>query len=143
RLCKVSGLGGAPNWSNGFLPAAFQGTPFRHEGDPVLDLRPPDRYADTQRATLDAILEMNQRHREARPGLLDLDGRIASYELAYRMQSEALEVGDLSGETRETLDEYQVHSGNKSEALYGRMCLLSRRLSEKGVRIVQLYNAVD
>jgi uncharacterized protein (DUF1501 family) len=52
-------------------------------------------------------------------------------------------VGDLSGETRETLDEYQVHSGNKSEALYGRMCLLSRRLSEKGVRIVQLYNAVD
>lgn len=142
-LFKVAGLGGAPNWSNGFLPAAFQGTQFRHEGDPVLDLRPPDRYADSQRAALDVLLEMNQLHREARPGVLDLDGRIASYELAYRMQSEALDVGDLSGESKETLAAYQVNSGNKSEALYGRMCLLSRRLSEKGVRIVQLYNAVD
>ena len=142
-LFKVAGLGGAPNWSNGFLPAAYQGPQFRHEGDPVLDLRPPSSYADSQRATLDAILEMDQRHRDARPGLLDLDGRIASYELAYRMQSEALDVGDLSGESKETLEEYQVHSGNKAEAHYGRMCLLSRRLSEKGVRIVQLYNAVD
>ncbi|HVR87593.1 MAG TPA: DUF1501 domain-containing protein [Planctomycetota bacterium] len=142
-LFKVAGLGGAPNWSNGFLPAAFQGTQFRHEGDPVLDLRPPERFAASQRDTLDALLEMNQRHRDSRPGLLDLDGRIASYELAYRMQNEALEVGDLSGESRETLEEYGVHSGNKSEALYGRMCLLSRRLSEKGVRIVQLYNAID
>lgn len=142
-LFKVAGLGGAPNWSNGFLPAAFQGTQFRQEGEPVLDLRPPDRYADAQRATLDAIQEMDARHRDAHPGLLDLDGRIASYELAYRMQSEALDVGDLGGEAKETLEEYRVHSENKAEALYGRMCLLSRRLSEKGVRIVQLYNAVD
>ena len=142
-LFKVAGLGGAPNWSNGFLPAAFQGTPFRHEGEPVLDLRPQDRYADSQRAALDALLDMNRSHRDARPGLLDLDGRIASYELAYRMQSEALDVGDVSGESKETLEDYRVHSENKSEALYGRMCLLSRRLSEKGVRIVQLYNAVD
>ena len=142
-LFKVAGLGGAANWSNGFLPAAYQGTPFRHEGDPVLDLRPPPQFAEPQRATLDALLEMNARHRDARPGLLDLDGRIASYELAYRMQSEALDAGDLSGESKETLDEYQVHSANKAEALYGRMCLLSRRLTEKGVRIVQLYNAVD
>lgn len=142
-LFKVAGLGGAPNWSNGFLPAAYQGTPFRHEGDPVLDLRPPERYAGSQRQTLDALLEMNERHRAARPANLDLDGRIAAYELAYRMQSEALEVGDLSGESKGTLEEYGIHSKNKSEALYGRMCLLSRRLSEKGVRIVQLYNAVD
>lgn len=142
-LFKVAGLGGAPNWSNGFLPAALQGTQFRHEGEPVLDLRPPDQYAGSQRATLDALLEMNGRHRDSRPGLLDLDGRIASYELAYRMQSEALDVGDLSGESKETLEEYRVQSENKAEALYGRMCLLSRRLSEKGVRIVQLYNAVD
>jgi hypothetical protein len=142
-LFKVAGLGGAPNWSNGFLPAAFQGTPFRHEGDPVLDLRPPERFADSQRATLDAIQEMNARHRDERPGVLDLDGRIASYELAYRMQSEAMDAGDLSGESKETLEAYQVGSANKSEALYGRMCLLARRLSEKGVRIVQLYNAQD
>ena len=142
-LFKVAGLGGAPNWSNGFLPAAFQGTQFRHEGDPVLDLRPPEKFAATQRETLDAIQEMNARHRDEHPGLLDLDGRIASYELAYRMQSEALEVGDLAGETKETLDAYQISSANKSEALYGRMCLLARRLSERGVRIVQLYNAQD
>jgi hypothetical protein len=142
-LFKVAGLGGAPNWSNGFLPAAFQGTQFRHEGEPVLDLRPPDAAAGSQREVLDALLEMNQSHRDERPGLLDLDGRIASYELAYRMQSEALEVGDLSGESKETLESYQIHSGNKSEALYGRQCLLARRLSEKGVRIVQIYNAVD
>lgn len=142
-LFKVAGLGGAPNWSNGFLPAAFQGTPFRHEGDPVLDLRPPERDAASQRDVLDALLEMNERHRDARPGLSDLDGRIASYELAYRMQSEALEVGDLAGESKETLEAYGIRSGNKSEALYGRMCLLARRLSEKGVRVVQLYQAVD
>src|SRR5581483_4498644 len=142
-LFKVAGLGGAPNWSNGFLPAAFQGTQFRHEGDPVLDLRPPEPFSEVQRSTLDAIQEMNVRHRDARPGVLDLDGRIASYELAYRMQSEALDAGDLSGESRETLAAYQVASSNKAEAHYGRMCLLARRLSEKGVRIVQLYNAVD
>jgi hypothetical protein len=142
-LFKVAGLGGAPNWSNGFLPAAFQGTPFRHEGDPVLDLRPPGSFVDVQRPTLDAIQAMNAAHRDARAGVLDLDGRIASYELAYRMQTEALEVGDLAGESKETRDAYQLDSGNRSEALYGRMCLQARRLSEKGVRIVQLYNAVD
>jgi hypothetical protein len=142
-LFKVAGLGGSPNWSNGFLPAAFQGTQFRHEGDPVLDLRPPDRFADAQRSTIDAIQAFNAEHRAARPGVLDLDGRIASYELAYRMQSEALDVGDLSTESKETQESYGLNSANKSEAMYGRMCLLARRLSEKGVRIVQLYNAVD
>jgi Protein of unknown function (DUF1501) len=142
-LFKVAGLGGSPNWSNGFLPAAFQGTQFRHEGDPVLDLRPPDRFAESQRSTLDAIQEFNAEHRNARPGLLDLDGRIASYELAYRMQSEALDVGDRGGESKETLESYGIRSENKNEAMYGRMCLLARRLSEKGVRIVQLYHGVD
>src|SRR5262249_35777691 len=142
-LFKVAGLGGAPNWSNGFLPAAFQGTPFRTQGDPVLDLRPPDQFAEVQRPTIDAIQELNARHRDERPGVSDLDGRIASYELAYRMQSEAMDAGDLSGESKETLEAYRVGSENKAEAHYGRMCLLARRLSEKGVRIVQLYNAVD
>jgi hypothetical protein len=142
-LFKVAGLGGSANWSNGFLPAAFQGTQFRHEGDPVLDLRPPARFADAQRPTIDAIQAFNADHREARPGVLDLDGRIASYEMAYRMQSEALEVGDLSGESKETRESYGLESANKNEAMYGRMCLLARRLSERGVRIVQLYNAVD
>ena len=142
-LFKVGGLGGSANWSNGFLPAAFQGTQFRHEGDPVLDLRPSERFADAQRPTLDAIQAFNAEHRDARPGMLDLDGRIASYEMAYRMQSEALEVGNLDAESKETRQSYGLESANKTEALYGRMCLLARRLSERGVRIVQLYNAVD
>jgi hypothetical protein len=142
-LFKVAGLGGSANWSNGFLPAAYQGTPFRTEGDPLLDLRPPAAFAGSQRATLDALQALNQEHRGARPGRSDLDARISSYELAYRMQSEALEVGDLSTESKATLDEYGVTSANPGEAHYARMCLQARRLSEKGVRVVQLYNAID
>ena len=142
-LFKVAGLGGSANWSNAFLPAAFQGTQFRHEGPPVLDLQPPNDWAAAQRPTLDLIQDLNRKHSLQRQGLLDLEGRIASYELAYRMQSEALGVGDLSGETKETLDMYGVQDSEKSTALFGRMCLLSRRLVEKGVRCVQLYNAID
>jgi hypothetical protein len=142
-LFKVAGLGGSANWGNAFLPAAFQGTRFRHEGAPVLDLEPPLELAETQRSTIDLIQLLNRKHGAARPGLLDLDGRIAAYELAYRMQSEALDVGDLGSETKATLEMYGVDDKNKDKALFGRMCLLSRRLVEKGVRFVQLYNAVD
>ncbi|MFO0820351.1 MAG: DUF1501 domain-containing protein [Pirellulales bacterium] len=142
-LYKVGGLGGSANWSNAFLPAAFQGTQFRHEGPPVLNLQPPAELASSQRATLDFAQALNRRHAEARPGVLDLDGRIASYELAYRMQAEAIDIGELSQETQETQQAYGIQDGNSSKALYGRMCLLARRLVEKGVRFVQLYNAVD
>jgi hypothetical protein len=142
-LYKVGGLGGSANWSNAFLPAAFQGTQFRHEGSPVLNLQPPEELAAVQRSTLDFAQALNRRHAANRPGVLDLDGRIASYELAYRMQSEALEIGELSKETQATQDSYGLNDANKDKALYGRMCLLSRRLVEKGVRFVQLYNAVD
>jgi len=143
-LFKVAGLGGAANWGNSFLPAAFQGTPFRHEGAPVLDLRPPAELADGQRSTLDLIQGLNRKHRDARPGgPAELDGRIASYELAYRMQSEALDVGDLSSESAETLALYGLDGADKATARFGRMCLLSRRLVEKGVRFVQLYSAMD
>ena len=142
-LYKVGGLGGSANWSNAFLPAAFQGTQFRHEGSPVLNLQPPQELAGVQRSTLDFAQTLNRKHAAARPGVLDLDGRIASYELAYRMQSAALDIGELSLETRETQDAYGLHDDNKDKAMFGRMCLLSRRLVEKGVRFVQLYNAVD
>ena len=142
-LYKVGGLGGSQNWSNAFLPAAFQGTQFRHEGSPVLNLQPPSELADVQRSTLEFAQVLNRRHAAERPGMLDLDGRIASYELAYRMQSEALDIGELSLETKETQDAYGLHDANGSKVMYGRMCLLSRRLIEKGVRFVQLYNAVD
>jgi hypothetical protein len=142
-LFKVGGLGGSANWSNAFLPAAFQGTQFRHEGSPVLNLTPPSELAAMQRSTIDFAQVLNRKHAEKRPGVLDLDGRIASYELAYRMQSEALGIGELSQETRVTQDEYGIHDSSSGKAMYGRMCLLSRRLIEKGVRFVQLYNAVD
>jgi hypothetical protein len=142
-LYKVGGLGGSQNWSNAFLPAAFQGTQFRHEGSPVLNLQPPSEFADVQRSTLDFAQVLNRRHATERPGVLDLDGRIASYELAYRMQSEALDIGELSLETKQTQDAYGLHDANEAKAIFGRMCLLSRRLVEQGVRFVQLYNAVD
>jgi hypothetical protein len=142
-LYKVGGLGGSANWSNAFLPAAFQGTQFRHEGSPVLNLQPPAEFADVQRSTLDFAQALNRQHAAKRPGVLDLDGRIASYELAYRMQSQALDIGELSFETKATQDAYGLHDENKDKATFARMCLLSRRLVEKGVRFVQLYNAVD
>ncbi len=142
-LYKVGGLGGSANWSNAFLPAAFQGTQFREQGSPVLNLQPPPEFAAVQRSTLDFAQALNRKHAAARSGLLDLEGRIASYELAYRMQSEAIDIGEVSQESRATQDSYGLHDENKDKALYGRMCLLSRRLVEKGVRFVQLYNAVD
>ena len=142
-LYKVGGLGGSANWSNAFLPAAFQGTQFRHQGDPVLNLRPPDTYLPTQRATLDLTRTLNQRHAQRHPAHEQLEGRIASYELAWRMQSEAVDIGELAPESPHTLDAYGLNSSNTSLATYGRMCLLSRRLIEKGVRFVQVYNAVD
>ena len=142
-LYQVGGLGGSANWSNGFLPAAYQGTQFRHAGSPVLNLSPPEQFAGVQRSTLDFAQALNRRHASKRPGTLDLDGRIASYELAYRMQSEALDIGELSHETQATQDAYGLHDKNTAKAKYGRMCLLTRRLVEKGVRFVQVYNAVD
>ena len=142
-LYKVGGLGGSANWSNGFLPAAYQGTQFRHEGDPVLNLRPGEEFVATQRDTLDLTQALNKRHAAARLGNPGLEGRIAAYELAYRMQSAALDVGELSRETMETQQAYGLHDSNTGKALYARMCLFSRRLIEKGVRFVQLYNAVD
>jgi len=142
-LYKVAGLGGSANWSNAFLPAAFQGTQFRHQGDPVLNLRPPQKYLPSQRDTLDFTRTLNQRHAAQHSAHEQLEGRIASYELAWRMQSEAIDIGELSQESPQTLDAYGLHSPNTSLATYGRMCLLSRRLIEKGVRFVQIYNAVD
>jgi len=142
-LYKVAGLGGSANWSNAFLPAAFQGTQFRHQGDPVLNLRPPQNYLPSQRDTLDFTRTLNQRHAAQHPAHEQLEGRIASYELAWRMQSEAIDIGELSQESPQTLDAYGLNSPNTSMATYGRMCLLSRRLVEKGVRFVQIYNAVD
>ncbi|HZJ14427.1 MAG TPA: DUF1501 domain-containing protein [Chthoniobacteraceae bacterium] len=142
-LFDAGPLGGAANYSNGFLPAAFQGTRLRDEGTPVLDLLPPDEFAAGQRASLDLIRELNLRHRETRGGATELDARIASYELAYRMQSAALEVGGLDKELPTVRASYGLEHEDKRTRAFGRKCLLARRLVERGVRFVQLYDMPD
>jgi len=130
--------GGAANWSHGFLPAQFQGTPLRPSGSPILDLHPPAGVTrERQRASLDLLDVLNSRHLEQRPGRSDLEARMSSYELAYRMQAEVPGVLDIDGETKETLSMYGI--GDSRTDAFGRKCLLARRLVEKGVRFVQAY----
>jgi hypothetical protein len=142
-LFDAGPLGGAANYSNGFLPPAFQGTRLRDQGTPVLDLLPPENLAASQRASLDLLRELNLQHRESRVGFTDLDARIASYELAYRMQSAALEIGDLNSEPAHIRESYGAEHKEKRLAAFARKCLLSRRLVERGVRFVQVYDMPD
>ncbi len=142
-LFDAGPLGGAANYTNGFLPAAFQPTRLRDSGVPVLDLLPPDEFAAGQRASLDLIRELNLRHRAARPGFTELEARIASYELAYRMQSAALEVGDVEREPPGLRRSYGLEHPEKRTQSFGRKCLLARRLVERGVRFVQVYDMPD
>jgi hypothetical protein len=131
---------GPNNWGAGFLPAAYQGTAFRSVGEPILDLRPPAEHLtkEEQRARLDFLAWLNQQHEERNPGVSELSARMASYELAYRMQGCAPETVDLSGESDETKQLYGLD--NKITEPFGRQCLLARRLIERGVRFVQLWN---
>ena len=93
--------GGAANWSNGFLPAQYQGTPLRPTGSPILDLNPPASVTPTQqRANLDLLAELNKRHLSSRRDRTDLEARMKSYELAYRMQTEVPDILDLAGEDK-------------------------------------------
>ncbi len=131
--------GGPMNWSSGFLPAAFQGTPFRTSGSPLLNLdRPSDVSASQQRKTLDFVASLNNEHLRRHADESDLSARIRSYELAFQMQSEANDAVDLSQESARTLEEYGLHE--KATKSFGRKCLLARRLVERGVRFVQLYS---
>lgn len=131
--------GGSPNWSSGFLPPAYQGTPFRSTGDPIVDLKPPTHVsADQQQARLDLLARLNEQHLRDHPGDDELAARINSYELAFRMQMSAPEVVDLSSETADTHKLYGLE--NKQTEYFGRQCLLARRLVERGVRFVQLYS---
>ncbi len=132
-------IGGQPNWSSGFMSAAYQGTLFRPVGDPILDLRGPEHITrEIQREQLDLLASLNQKHLDARPGGDELASRINSYELAFRMQTEAPEAVDLSQESAETLAAYGV--GQQPTDEFGRNCLVARRLVERGVRFVQLYS---
>jgi hypothetical protein len=131
---------GPNNWGAGFLPAAYQGTAFRSVGDPILDLRPPAEHLtlDEQRSRLDFLGWLNQQHEERNPGVSELSARIASYELAYRMQGCAPETVDLSTESDETKQLYGLD--NSVTEPFGRQCLMARRLIERGVRFVQLWS---
>jgi hypothetical protein len=132
-------ISGQPNWASGFMPGTFQGTLFRPSGDPILDLRGP-KHIDgaAQRRQLDLLLKLNDQHLRQRPGGAELAARIHSYELAYRMQSEAPEAVDLSRESASTKEMYGLEE--KLTAEFGRNCLIARRLVERGVRFVQLYS---
>ena len=132
-------IGSASNWTGGFMPAAFQGTLFRSQGSPLLDLATPAGVSDrTQRRSLDLLGELNREHLATRPRESELVARILSYELAYQMQTTAADVVDLSQETRQTQEMYGLDDARTAD--FGRKCLIARRLIERGVRFIQLYS---
>jgi hypothetical protein len=142
-LFDAGPLGGATNYTNGFLPPAFQPTRMRDRGLPVLDLTPGESFASEQRDAIDLMQQLNRLHRDQNPGFLELDARIASYELAYRMQSAALEVGKLDDEPKHIHQLYGVDHEDPRTQSFSRKCLMARRLVERGVRFVQLYDMPD
>ncbi len=129
--------GGAPCWGAGFLPTVYQGTLLRRGSNPILNLKPPAEVSrEQQRRTLDLLKRMNEI--DLAPDDTELAARIATYELAFRMQQHAPEAVDLSQETEATRTMYGL--GDKTTADFGTRCLLARRLVERGVRFVQLYS---
>ena len=143
-ICPTLGHGGVQNWSSAFLPAAYQGTPIGNAAIPASQaainyIKNPETPADLQRMQLDLLKDMNQdqiKHFGADP---QLEGRIQSFELAFRMQTEAPELMDISTESKATRDLYGIDE--KPTDNFGRQCLLARRFSEKGVRFVQVSHS--
>ena len=132
--------GGAANWSNGFLPAHYQGTALRSTGSPLLDLNPPKGVTrDTQRKNLDLLNKLNAADAKRYPHDDALAARMQSYELAFRMQTKVPAIIDLNQETQATLAAYGVDQPMTDS--FGRRCLLARRLVERGVRFVQIFCA--
>ena len=132
-------IGSASNWTAGYMPAAYQGTLFRSGGSPLLDLATPEGVSDrTQRQSLDLLKSLNEEHLKQHPDEGELLARIESYELAYRMQTTATSVVDVEHEDLATQEMYGLN--DKRTADFGRKCLITRRLLEKGVRFIQLYS---
>jgi hypothetical protein len=132
-------VNGSMNWSNGFMPATYQGVPFRASGDPVAYLSRPEGVTDErQRARLDLLARWNAATAAARPEESALAARLHSYELAFRMQMSATEATDLAREPSAVRRRYGLD--DQVTAYFGRNCLLARRLVERGVRFVQLYS---
>ncbi len=131
---------GLRNWSSGWMPPLYQGTAFRSEGMPVLNLKPKTpRRADVEQGRLGLLAELNAEHRARHPEELELDARIASFELAARMQLAATDALDLAHETPRTHQLYGLD--NPVTRPYGNRCLMARRLVERGVRFVQIFMA--
>ena len=131
-------VNGVENWQAGFLPPLFQGTRFRSTGSPVLNLKPDvELPADVVKEERDLLRQLDQIHKRERPNQPNLDARIASYELAARMQLAATDALDINQESTATREMYGI--GKQPTDSYGRRCLIARRLVERGVRFVQLY----
>ena len=130
---------GPRNWSAGFMPALYQGVALSPGEEPIANLRPPKGVTHSRQTSKLALLQAaNRAHAERRPWESELEARVRSYELAFRMQAEAPVAIDLSQETQATRDLYGLDQ--KETAAFGRNCLMARRLVERGVRFVQLYH---
>ena len=134
---------GKNNFGSGFLPAAFQGTDFNAKNPPANLARPARYAAADDRATNDLLARLNSRHMERYPADANLAARIASYELAGRMQSSVPEVMHVANEPESIHREYGTGTGSELKREYAKNCILARRLIEKGVRVVQLFNGSD
>lgn len=131
---------GSRHWAAGFLPASFQGVPFGADKPIPHLLRPEVISGADQHASRELLKILNDRHLAENPGDNELAARVSAYELAARMQLAAAEVGDFSGERQHTLESYGVNSPNHTKSGFARNCLLARRLLERDVRFVQLFN---
>jgi hypothetical protein len=131
---------GSNHWNSAFLPAVFQGVAFNAD-KPIPHLARPREYSPrADAATRDLLKVLNDRHLSRHPGDAELAARIAAYELAARLQLRAVEVTDLSRESAATLEQYGATDSNQVKAGFARNCILARRLLERGVRFVQLFN---
>jgi hypothetical protein len=131
-------VGGPKDWSAGFLPATYQGTQLRQGDTPILHLKPPNGITDDeQRSKLEFLRQINSEFDNRHPGETEMEARIASYELAYQMQSSGPEAVDLTKESEATKNLYGLD--DPATAAFGKNCLLARRLVERGVRFIELY----
>jgi hypothetical protein len=139
-LDKTGGpISGPKNWSSGYMPASYQGTVIRADATPIHDLDlPPGMTRAVQRDLLDRLREKNEEHLAAHADNSELAARIASYELAFKMQQHAPEAVDFSKETEKTKELYGINEPRTAD--FGRKCLLARRLVERGVRFIQVYS---
>jgi hypothetical protein len=132
---------GIKNWSSGWLPAIYQGTPLRSEGSPLFDLDPPERLARKpmlRQAQLELLTALNERHRRELPHLTELEARIANFELGANIRETVIAAMDTAPESVETHRLYGTDQ--KETAAYGARCLMARRLLERGVRFVSVFN---